>query len=553
MKNIYILVFIFSFLKYGKTEITKEDMQLLENNILEAISHLSWKIDGVSSKVTNIEERIVILEPQIGITENVVDDINEKISLIPRETKQIVTSIDQMTISVIDSVVTGLNVLRHNITLEDKEEYTKITEHFEGINSTLNSLEIKIEKDLENVTQEITSRTYNVETNIGIKMKEEITPIKKAVDIAYNAIHPKVVNINSEVALIKSSINTIQPKVVNINSEVAVIKSSINTIQPKVVNINSEVELTKSQINAIQPKVVNIYNEVELIKSNINAIQPKVGSIYNEVELTKSNINAIQPKVFSLYNDVEIIISNISDVKKNISQKLESIKEGVQDLMPQRNCADLYNQGRNISGPAKIAPKGCCNIVSVICDQDSDGGGWTIIQKRQVVEPRENFNRGWEDYSRGFGNMTGSGEYWMGLALLHTLSQQGNQELHIELEDWEGDTRWAKYSTFYVGPPEDNYRLKITGYSGRAGDAMYYSNGQAFSTHDRDNDAASSRSCASIYKSGWWYDSCALANLNGEPHRGTATKKYHGIRWNQWRGSEYSLRGVTMKIRPTTE
>ena len=42
-------------------------------------------------------------------------------------------------------------------------------------------------------------------------------------------------------------------------------------------------------------------------------------------------------------------------------------------------------------------------------------------------------------------------------------------KLRVELEDFEGERRWAEYSTFYVNPVTDNYRLTVGGYSGDAG------------------------------------------------------------------------------------
>ncbi|CAL4119387.1 unnamed protein product, partial [Meganyctiphanes norvegica] len=218
---------------------------------------------------------------------------------------------------------------------------------------------------------------------------------------------------------------------------------------------------------------------------------------------------------------------------------------------PSRNCADLYSKGCKSSEPAKIFPYSCCpdDSVSVLCDHVSDGSQWTIIQRRQVVELRENFNRSWADYVQGFGELEG-GEFWIGLKLIHELTTHSKQELHIALEDWDGDKRWAKYGEFSVGPAEDNYKLKVTGYTGDAGDAMKeYHNGQAFSTFDRDNDS-SGINCAERYASGWWYNDCGHAYLNGVPNRGTDIKIWHGIIWHQWRSYSYSLKSVTMKIRP---
>ncbi|CAL4096092.1 unnamed protein product, partial [Meganyctiphanes norvegica] len=183
--------------------------------------------------------------------------------------------------------------------------------------------------------------------------------------------------------------------------------------------------------------------------------------------------------------------------------------------------------------------------VSVVCDED-----WTIIQRRQDVQPRENFYRSWADYVQGFGEL--KEEFWLGLDHINKMTSDTRNELYIELEDWEANTRWAKYSHFEVGPAEENYRLTVTGYSGDAGDALIYQhltwcsyitsvhNGQPFSTYDQDNDAWSSN-CAEKYKGGWWYGDCHNANLNGLPVRGTDTK---GINWNTWRYG-HSFRAVT--------
>ena len=46
---------------------------------------------------------------------------------------------------------------------------------------------------------------------------------------------------------------------------------------------------------------------------------------------------------------------------------------------------------------------------------------------------------------------------------------QGTYELKVELEDWDGNTRYALYSTFEIGDRTENYKLTIAGYSGDAG------------------------------------------------------------------------------------
>jgi len=57
----------------------------------------------------------------------------------------------------------------------------------------------------------------------------------------------------------------------------------------------------------------------------------------------------------------------------------------------------------------------------------------------------------------------------LGNEQLSLLTMNRKYKLRVELEDFEGASRWAEYSTFYVNPVTDNYRLTVEGYSGDAG------------------------------------------------------------------------------------
>ncbi|XP_019861121.1 PREDICTED: fibrinogen-like protein A, partial [Amphimedon queenslandica] len=144
------------------------------------------------------------------------------------------------------------------------------------------------------------------------------------------------------------------------------------------------------------------------------------------------------------------------------------------------------------------------------CDMETDGGGWTVFQRRQ--DGSVDFYRYWTDYENGFGNLTG--EFWLGLSKIHRLTKEGSNTLRVDLGDFEGNTAYANYSTFSVSDGSIEYILTVGGYSGTAGDSLANHNGLRFSTRDNDNDPWSGGHCAQQYTGAWWYNSCHYSNLN---------------------------------------
>ncbi|XP_050704021.1 ryncolin-2-like isoform X2 [Eriocheir sinensis] len=161
-----------------------------------------------------------------------------------------------------------------------------------------------------------------------------------------------------------------------------------------------------------------------------------------------------------------------------------------------RHCKDLLDGGDSGKGLRHVYPfpGQPQRHASVYCDQTTDGGGWTVFQRRTNLTVREDFKRTWREYDLGFGHL--EGEFWLGLDLLHGLTSTALQELRIDMADWDDVKRYAKYGFFYVGPPSTKYRLTVDRYSGDAGDSLARSSGRSFSTHDADNDSWSGNCAA---------------------------------------------------------
>ncbi|XP_033149845.1 ficolin-1 [Drosophila busckii] len=83
----------------------------------------------------------------------------------------------------------------------------------------------------------------------------------------------------------------------------------------------------------------------------------------------------------------------------------------------------------------------------VSCDSMIASGGWTVIQRR--MDGSVSFNRTWEEYRNGFGDLRT--EFWLGLEKLHLMTKFQPHELYIKLEDFKNETHYAHYSNFSVG------------------------------------------------------------------------------------------------------
>ena len=83
-----------------------------------------------------------------------------------------------------------------------------------------------------------------------------------------------------------------------------------------------------------------------------------------------------------------------------------------------------------------------------------------MFQKR--LDGSVDFYLNWSDYKHGFGDLRG--EFWLGLDKIHRLTSENNNMLRVDLEDFDGNTRYAEYDMF--GVKNDKYQLILGSYSG---------------------------------------------------------------------------------------
>ncbi|XP_062604737.1 ficolin-1-like [Saccostrea cucullata] len=260
-------------------------------------------------------------------------------------------------------------------------------------------------------------------------------------------------------------------------------------------------------------------------------------------ELLARQIKKIEDKFESFAVSVNETINNNRRVLNELNQSLSEALS-----MSCGSCWEILRKypsykGRNGVYRIFVGSK----VKSVYCDMSTDGGGWTTIQRR--LDGSTDFYKTWSEYKQGFGDA--SKNYWIGNDAIYELTKNKDQELRVELQRFNGDKAYAQYSTFYVEDEDSKYKLTVSGYSGTAGDALTYNNGNKFTTKDQDNDMHSrGGNCATSYHGGWWYRYCAYANMNGLYGQSGVSGDQYTV-WHQWKVWE-ALKQTVMMIRYKT-
>ncbi|XP_070132429.1 fibrinogen alpha chain-like isoform X2 [Drosophila bipectinata] len=259
---------------------------------------------------------------------------------------------------------------------------------------------------------------------------------------------------------------------------------------------NTEIDLLKDQIRELKEK-----SELATLTNQFREDIAKLGKIVKNGGIHENNPTKSEVETG------EVATTPLPNIKIETTPKIETIGKSAEHNHLQNkttNFSDIPNPcpgGQELQFVHREIQLPGSDPFKAVCYSDSDiGSGWLYVYKK--IYTSQTFNRTYEDYERGFGDIGTelANEFFIGLNRLHHLTSGSHEVL---LGTVSGSSRCTN---FVVGDRSEGYRVKSNGRC--FGDGLWMSPLQdsKFSTFDRDEDGVSDRNLAKEYGYGWWFD-----------------------------------------------
>ncbi|GFR59472.1 fibrinogen related protein 12.1 [Elysia marginata] len=477
-------------------------MSLATWQILDLVHQLGTQLAVANLHTENLGGNLKAVETKMDIFETSIASLGSKLALLSKSTEQLehkVGDLDSDVNTKLTLFSKSMEQLEHRVgalenTLEDKIASAERSLH-NGLSLLQNRIEDKLKDDVEDKVDEINHRL----TSFIDEAESHSQDARKSLNESFTALN-RYLNGEQNEAL--TNLASASHYLLDIQSNATgVLASTARNLTITQTNLSTQLLESLAQTAESSTNLsMTLKNDLRFLGEDLQLSFQQLATSINQsaIELLASTNN------LSLQTNLTALAV-------------------LKDFMSPKRCTKgSFNFMPHAPYPYPLIQPSRDSIVDIphLCDTVTDGGGWIVIQRRSTGDV-DFYQRGWEEYKNGFGDLRG--DFWLGNEHIHRITNGGQFELRVELV-YQGKSSHARYGRFSISGETSQYTLNVADYSGTAGDSLIKnSHGQKFTTIDRDNDRAG-QNCAETCMGGWWYNSCGYSGLNGK------------WQWTAWRG-----------------
>ncbi|CAG2196206.1 unnamed protein product [Mytilus edulis] len=276
--------------------------------------------------------------------------------------------------------------------------------------------------------------------------------------------------------------------------------------------------------HAIEAKIKSIEETVKSKKLVSDALEVRMRNIEETVKSKQFVSDAIEVRM----KNIEETVKSKQFLNDDIEAKMKNIEDTVQSMQFVSDSLDTKIKDLEVNLKSQIA-----NFERNLTVQLTDYINETVCKKAEENEKSEEPNQrpiDCKDVKLRKGN---------GVYKIYPDHSEPGFDVYCDFETENGG--WTVLRLLH-----DDKSVNVLR------DSLDYSNGQAFTTKDKDNDPWKDRhyknNCGILRQGSWWYTNCGFSGLNGLYTEG-GKGSYNGIYWYHWKNNQYSMKSSSMMIR----